>query len=168
MKRLTLVRHAKSDWNTGMPDFDRPLNARGEQAAPFMAARLAQFYPKPDRLVSSPAVRALRTATLIAHGIDIDASTIITLDTLYNASVKQLLAAIQATDDAIEHLMVVAHNPGLTDLANQLTDSQIDNLSTCAVLGADLEIEHWRDVRAHCGRARYYDFPKNPSPPVQR
>lgn len=168
MKRLTLIRHAKSDWDTGRPDFDRPLNERGEAAAPYMAARLAQGYARPDLLASSPAVRALRTAALIARGIGIQESAIRTEASLYNASVRQLLDCVRATEDGVGHLMLVAHNPGITDLANQLTGSRIDEMVTCAVLGADLEITSWHETRPGCGRVRYYDYPKNPSLPELR
>jgi phosphohistidine phosphatase len=168
MKRLTLIRHAKSDWDTSQSDFDRPLNERGEAAAPYMAARLAQHYRLPDLLVSSPAARALRTAILMARGLGLPEDEIRTEASLYNASVRQLLDCIRATDDGVGHLMLVAHNPGITDLANQLTGSRIDEMVTCAVLGADLEITSWREARPGCGRVRYYDYPKNPSTPELR
>lgn len=168
MKRLTLIRHAKSDWDNRLPDFERPLNERGEGDAPRMAARLAQYQEIPDRLLSSPAARALRTSTLLARGLDIPEQEIRTDERLYNASARTLLDCIRATDDQVEHLVLVAHNPGITDLANELTDSRIDNLVTCAVLGADLEIEHWREARPGRGRVRYYDFPKNPADPERR
>jgi phosphohistidine phosphatase len=168
MKRLTLIRHAKSDWDSGRSDFDRPLNERGEAAAPYMATRLARHYVPPDLLVSSPAARALRTAVLIARGIGIAETAVRTEAGLYNASARQLLDCIRATDEGIDHLMLVAHNPGVTDLANELTGSRIDQLVTCAVLGVDLETGSWREVRPGCGRVCYFDYPKNPSPPEQR
>lgn len=168
MKRLTLIRHAKSDWDNRLPDFERPLNARGEGDVPHMAARMIQYYERPDRLLSSPAVRALRTATLLAQGLGIQEQDIQTEKDLYNASARALLDCLRATDDHIGHLVLVAHNPGITDLANQLTNSRIDDLPTCAVLGAELEIAHWREARPGRGRVRYYDYPKNTSAPEQR
>ncbi|MCW9057802.1 MAG: histidine phosphatase family protein [Gammaproteobacteria bacterium] len=169
MKRLTLIRHAKSDWDNRLPDFERPLNARGEGDVPRMAARMLQYHERPDRLLSSPAVRALRTTTLLAQGLGIPEQEIRTEKDLYNASARALLDCLRATtDDHIGHLVLVAHNPGITDLANQLTNSRIDDLPTCAVLGAELEIEHWHEARPGCGRVRYYDYPKNPSAPEQR
>lgn len=168
MKRLTLIRHAKSDWDNRLPDFERPLNARGEGDVPHIAARMIQYYERPDRLLSSPAVRALRTTTLLAQGLGIEEQEIRTEKGLYNASARALLDCLRTTDDHVAHLVLVAHNPGITDLANQLTDSRIDDLPTCAVLGAELEIEHWREARPGRGRVRYYDYPKNPSAPEQR
>ena len=168
MKYLTLVRHAKSDWDNRLPDFERPLNARGERDAPRVAVRLSQHYRHPDRLLSSPAARALRTATLFARGLGIPEQEIETEARLYDASPRTLLDCIRATDDRIGHLVLVAHNPGITDLANELTESHIDNLVTCAVLGAELEIGHWRETGPGRGRVRYYDYPKNPADPEQR
>ena len=165
MKRLTLIRHAKSDWDNTLPDFERPLNARGERDAPLMAARLAQYYQRPASLLSSPALRALRTATLLARGLGMAEQDIHTEKRLYNASARMLLDCLRASDDRIDHLVLVAHNPGITELANDLTDSRIDNLVTCSVLGAELEIDHWHEARSGCGRVRYYDYPKNPSRP---
>ena len=70
MKRLVLIRHAKSSWkNPGLRDFDRPLNKRGKADAPEMGRRLAQRSLMPDRLLSSPAKRAIRTAEIIADAI---------------------------------------------------------------------------------------------------
>ena len=168
MKHLTLVRHAKSDWDNSLPDFDRPLNARGERDAPHMATRLAQHQGKPDRLLSSPATRALRTSTLLARGLGMVEQEIRTDERLYNASAGMLLERIRATDETVTHLLLVAHNPGITDLANALTDSRIDELVTCAVLGVELDIEQWRDARPGLGRVHYFDFPKNPNDPERR
>jgi phosphohistidine phosphatase len=105
---------------------------------------------------------------LIARGIGLAENSIHTETGLYNASVHELLESIRATPDRIQHLMLVAHNPGITELANELADARLDNLATCAVLGADLEIGLWREARPGCGRVRYYDFPGNPSGPEQR
>ena len=75
MKRLILVRHAKSDWSLpGQEDWDRPLNVRGQRDAPDMARRLRSRRLKPDRILSSPAVRALTTATVMARELRVVAS----------------------------------------------------------------------------------------------
>ncbi len=166
MKRLTLVRHAKSDWNNQLPDLQRPLNTRGEQDAPYMASRMAMYYSPPDQLLCSSALRAQQTAQLLAAELQLADDCIVLEPRLYNAEAGEILSAIRQTDDRIQHLMVVAHNPGLTRLANQLTDSHIDNLVTCAVLGAALEIQHWADARS--GRAIFYDYPKNTEKPIFR
>ena len=71
MKTLFLIRHAKSSWDdTALPDKDRPLNDRGRRDAPKMGERLAKRDVKPDLILSSPAVRALRTAEIIAKKLD--------------------------------------------------------------------------------------------------
>jgi phosphohistidine phosphatase len=71
MKTLFLIRHAKSSWDdTTLPDKDRPLNDRGRRDAPKMGERLAKRDVKPDLILSSPAVRALRTAEIIAKKLD--------------------------------------------------------------------------------------------------
>ena len=75
VKRLTLVRHAKSDWSlAGQADWDRPLNKRGQRDAPEMARRLRSRRHKPDLILSSPAVRALTTATVMARELKVPAA----------------------------------------------------------------------------------------------
>jgi phosphohistidine phosphatase len=168
VKQLTLIRHAKSSWNTPALDFDRPLNKRGRKAAPYMANRIGQYYRAPDLIVTSPALRARATAELIAKGIGYPQEKLQEDAALYDADAATLLSRIQATPNDVEHLYLVAHNPGITYLANRLTGSHIDNLVTCAVLGAALEVEHWRDAEYGTGRVIYYDYPKNPDTPLVR
>ena len=168
MKQLTLIRHAKSSWQTGHRDFDRPLNDRGLKAAPYMAERITAHYDRPDLIITSPARRARQTAELIATGIGYDLDRLQEDPELYDASTDTLLRRIQATPDDVNHLYLVAHNPGLTYLANQLTDSRIDNLVTCAMFGATFDINHWSEADYDGGNVVYYDFPKNPDPPIRR
>ena len=99
MKTLTLVRHAKSSWDdTELADFDRPLNRRGERDAPEMARRLAATGDPPDRIVSSPALRALQTARVLAPALGIDPASLVTESRVYEASYSRLVAAKYARE----------------------------------------------------------------------
>ena len=85
-RRLTLVRHAKSDWSLpGQQDWDRVLNKRGQQDAPEMARRLRSRKLKPDLMLSSPAVRALTTASVMARELRVPAERIAADERLYLA-----------------------------------------------------------------------------------
>ena len=96
MKKLVLIRHAKSSWkNPGLRDFDRPLNKRGKADAPEMGRRLALRSLMPDRLLSSPAKRAIRTAEIIAGAIGFPAGRISRMDRLYGAGVAELIGILQ-------------------------------------------------------------------------
>jgi phosphohistidine phosphatase len=161
MKRLTLVRHAKSSWKeTGLTDHDRPLNKRGKRDAPMMGERLREQGESPDLLVSSTAKRARKTAEVIAAAIGYPPEAIAYDPRLYLSGVDELLNVIGDLDDEKEHVMLFGHNPGLTALANRLSDAALENVPTCGVYSVELAIDRWRDVGKHPGQLRLYDYPK--------
>lgn len=165
MKRLTLVRHAKSSWkDASLSDFERPLNARGERDAPRMGARLAAAGFRPERLVSSPARRARATAQSLAAAIGYPEGEIVFEPQLYDATPDALLAVIRALPADAAHVALVAHNPGLTDLSNRLSDVHIDDIPTTGVVQLELAVEAWERVEPRCGRLLDFDYPKRPAP----
>ena len=156
MKRLTLIRHAKSDWDDPrLSDHDRPLNERGLRAAPAVGAELARRGVLPDLLLSSTAVRAAATAELVAAELGIFPREIQRDNALYLASVGEYERTIAAVDDTggIDHVMAFAHNPGTHDFAHHLTGgSEIGRFITCAVAMLELDIDHWGEIGTGCGR----------------
>ncbi len=163
MKRLVLIRHAKSSWNNpGLRDFDRPLNKRGKVDAPEMGRRLAQRSLMPDRLLSSPAKRAIRTAEIIAGAIGFPAGRISRMDRLYGAGVTDLLDILRELNDGDDIVYLVGHNPGLTELINSISSDFLDNLPTCGVFCADFEISSWQETGRHRGTRVFVDVPKQP------
>jgi phosphohistidine phosphatase len=161
MKLLTLIRHAKSSWkHPGLTDFERPLNARGERDAPRMARRFAAAEPRPDLLLASSAERAERTARSFAAAIGMADAEIGLERALYLASPSGLLEAVREVDDAVDHLALVAHNPGITDFLEILAGARIDNLPTCGVARLRLDIDSWSDVAPGCGQLLDLDTPK--------
>lgn len=165
MKRLTLVRHAKSDWSIpGQDDWDRPLNRRGQRDAPEMARRLRSRRLKPDRMLSSPAVRALSTAAVMARELKLDAAKLQQDERLYLADPEDLLEVIRELGGEAKHLMVFGHNPGLTECANRLSGGdRIDNLPTCGIFTAVFELADWAGLDWGSGRDAEFDYPKNRS-----
>ena len=144
VKDLILIRHAKSSWKeSSLDDRERPLNRRGERDAPEMGARLARRRWRPDQIVSSPAVRALTTARMIAKKLDYARSDIVVEERLYGASVVELLDVIRKADESATRLMLFGHNPGLTELANHLGPREIPNLPTCGVLHLRFDADVW-------------------------
>ena len=163
MKRLVLIRHAKSSWNNpGLRDFDRPLNKRGKVDAPEMGRRLAQRSLMPDRLLSSPAKRAIRTAEIIAGAIGFPAGRISRMDRLYGAGVTDLLDILRELNDGDDIVYLVGHNPGLTDLITTISSDFLDDLPTCGVFCADFEISSWQEIGGHKGQCVFMDVPKQP------
>lgn len=139
MIRLALVRHAKSDWgDSGLDDHDRPLNDRGTQDAPRMAARLrASGFPA-EVILSSTALRARTTAEAFGAELEIPVS----LDPeLYGAPARKILAIAAAT--GAEAVVVVAHDPGMSVLAARLSDEGIAHMPTCAVATFTWSTDDW-------------------------
>ena len=163
MKRLTVVRHAKSDWSLpGQQDWDRPLNRRGQRDAPEMAHRLRARKLKPDRILSSPAVRALTTATIMAHELKVKAELVLQDERLYLASAPAMLEVVRDKGGTARHLMVLGHNPGITEFVNRLSSGdQIDNMPTCAVFTAQFELEDWGEIDWGQAREVEFDYPRN-------
>jgi phosphohistidine phosphatase len=163
MKRLTLVRHAKSDWSLpGQPDWDRALNKRGQRDAPEMARRLRARKLKPELILTSPAVRALATATIMARELKVPASIVRHEERLYLAGPNDMLNVIRELGGQAKHLMVFGHNPGITEFANQLSaGDRIDNMPTCAVFTAEFKLEDWSALDWETGQHAEFDYPKN-------
>ena len=146
MKTLYLVRHAKSSWgDPDLPDHDRPLNERGLQDVATMGKRLAQRGAKPDVILTSTAVRALTTAEHIAKALDLKRKHVVVNERLYAAPASELLSAIQELDDKLKRVMLVAHNPGLTELAHGFS-SEINHMPTCAVAELRFAATSWSDI----------------------
>lgn len=162
MKELIIVRHAKSSWKeSGLDDRERPLNNRGERDAPEMGARLAKRKDRPDLIVSSPAVRALTTARIIARKLGYARKDIVVKERLYGAGVVELLDVIRNADESVTTLMLFGHNPGLTELANHLGPREIPNLPTCGVLHLRFDAVAWAVVGYVRGDEVLFDFPKS-------
>lgn len=162
MLRLSLVRHAKSSWaEAGRPDFERPLNDRGRADAPRMAARLGPLGLVPDRILSSPALRAITTARLFAGGLGIDVQAIAIDARIYDASSDALLEVIRSQGDNARHLMLFGHNPGLSDLADRVGDSRFGVMPTCAIATFDLDLRRWSGLAGGLGRLSHYLYPKD-------
>jgi phosphohistidine phosphatase len=163
MKRLTLVRHSKSDWSLpGQQDWDRALNKRGQRDAPEMARRLRARKLKPDAILSSPAVRALATATIMARELKIAPSIVRQDERLYLAGPSDMLTVIRELGGDARHLMVFGHNPGITEFANRLSaGDRIDNMPTSAVFTATFAIADWSELDWASGQDAQFDYPKN-------
>ncbi|MDD3762119.1 MAG: histidine phosphatase family protein [Nevskiales bacterium] len=161
MRLLTLVRHAKSSWDyPELSDFERPLNDRGRRDAPRMAAYVRKLLDRPDRMVSSPALRAITTARLFAETLGIDPRHIDVRPRIYEASADSLLTLVQLLDDGDSHVMLFGHNPGMTDLAHALARCSFDDMPTCAVAQIGFDATLWSDVTERSGTLRHYAVPK--------
>lgn len=118
-RRLTLLRHAKSDQD-GSPDHGRVLAARGRRQAPAVAAHLREAGRMPEVVLCSSATRTRQTWELVARELPGLAPEVRYLDALYEADVEDVLAAIAEVSDAVGDLLVVGHEPTTSDVAAHL------------------------------------------------
>jgi len=161
MKTITLVRHAKSSWkNTDLSDRKRPLNRRGERDAPIMGKRIVEHGIRPSLIISSPATRAWTTAKIIATEITYPIEFLQREDELYLASLNDILDVIAAQDNGFNHLMVVGHNPGLTDMANFLSPGLTHNLPTAGVVSVQIDQDDWNLHQQPKTELLIHDYPK--------
>ncbi|MFV9473200.1 SixA phosphatase family protein [Advenella sp. RU8] len=161
MKTLLLVRHAKSSWSDPtLTDRIRPLSGRGKHDVIKMGERLANRGVKPDLLVSSPAVRALETAKAIGKEIEYKKKNISVNDRLYACQPRDILEIVKDFDNGLSYVMLVGHNPELTDFVHLFTDS-VAYMSTCAMLELRFYVDAWADIARENLQDIFYDFPKN-------
>jgi phosphohistidine phosphatase len=162
MLLLTLVRHAQAEpARSDQEDWDRPLEASGQRDARTMGQRLKAHERKPDLILSSPAVRAMSTATTLAREIGVQAKRLQQDERLYLADVRTLLTVVQESGGKAAHLMLVGHNPGLTEFADELSSERsIENLPTCAVYSLEFEIAQWSELEWASGVNADFDYPK--------
>ncbi|MBM3439310.1 MAG: histidine phosphatase family protein [Bacteroidetes bacterium] len=164
MKQLLLIRHAKSSWaNMGMSDIERPLNDRGEKDAPEMAKRLLQKDIIPQLLVTSTATRARTTCEVFASVLAIAKKNILETAQLYMAKPSTYWDVIAALPNEAATVALFAHNPGITEFANELTHVRIDNMPTCSIFAVNIRCENWKDFKAAEKTFSFFDWPKNPS-----
>ncbi len=161
MKTLFLVRHAKSDWHDpSLQDFDRPLNERGKRDAPAMALRLLDRKETIDLFVSSPAKRARKTAAAFAEVYGQVKEDILLEPRLYLAPPSIFFSVLAGIDDSHERIALFAHNPGITDLANLLTEARIDELPTCGIFAVTAATNRWAEFEKARKQFLFCDYPK--------
>lgn len=162
LKKLFIIRHAKSDQRFFGNDFERPLNDRGKADAPEMAKRLLLRSVKPDALVASPATRAKRTAELFAETLQIPAAEIIFISALYHASADVFYDVISGLPDTLNTVAIFSHNPGISYFVNSLnTNIRVDNMPTCGIFAVSADITQWADFGKAKKEALFFDYPKN-------
>jgi len=161
-KHLTLIRHAKAsaDHRGGRRDFDRPLAERGEKDVKRLGKRLTSIDFEPDRIVSSTACRALQTATEIARRVGFPSDAIVTRDDMYLASAGTLLDIVGRTESEVGHLVLVGHNPGISDLWEWLVDRRESGMPTCAIARLELTLGAWLDASQGDATLLDFDYPK--------
>jgi phosphohistidine phosphatase len=160
MKTLYLIRHAKSDWSEeNKADLDRGLSKRGSKDLKLMSSYLLEKKIKPDLILSSPALRSKLTAKKISKKIKYD-NDIKYIDKLYLPDPETILDILSDQKNKNKSIFLVNHNPALTDLANTLTDENIDNIPTLGIVAIKFDIKKWKDIKDHKGKMDFFVYPK--------
>jgi len=161
MRQLTLVRHAKAQVaRPDQSDFDRALSARGKAEATAMAARARDLDLVPDFLISSPAVRALATARAFARAFRIPMPHVHREERVYLAGADALMAVVHRVPRHCHHVLLVGHNPGLSEFAARLADDEdLADLPTCALCSLQLHCDSWASAGWRHAERVLYDWP---------
>ena len=164
MKTLYLMRHAKSSWSfDDLSDQERPLNDRGRDDAPAMGQALARRNPGLDLLVSSPAVRAMSTAALVARELNYPSADIHIEPSIYGADLDGLLAVVRALPDTARAVLLTGHNPTITDVANYLLPGKglTNEMPTAGVVCINFNTEQWAEIGPGNADFHFFDSPKS-------
>jgi phosphohistidine phosphatase len=155
MKKLLLLRHAKSSWeDTSLPDFERPLNERGLRAAPLVGKFMRERKVRPDLVICSPAKRTRETIALVLKAAGIEPELRYD-ERIYEASVVNLVDVVsQIEDDKIE-VMLVGHNPGFENLLESMTGQSV-RMPTAALARIAFNSEKWSEAVRQGGRLELF------------
>lgn len=161
MKTLYLVRHAKAGWHDpAQADFDRTLTKRGHRQAEEMSERLRKKGVTPDRLVSSPARRALETAEIFADTLGIERREIVQKIEIYEGGIDKLAAVVRSLANEENTVMLFGHNPAISHFVQSLTGKPADAMDTCGIAKIELHCDNWRDTAEGSGTLAWYKYPE--------
>jgi len=160
MKTLLLARHAKSDWNSpSTNDFGRPLNQRGQQDAPLMASYLKQCGYSVGQIISSDALRALQTAEHYRQCLR-PIHDLISYHDLYLASLAEIVYLVQHIAPRENTVMLVGHNPGMSEALNYFSTESVAEMPTCSVGIIQFDVSRWQDAVQSTGVLLGFEYPK--------
>jgi len=147
LKRLILIRHAKSSWEHGVTDHQRPLKGRGFKDADMVSKSFKNKGLTADLVISSDAIRAKTTAEIFISNLNIDENIVRFNHDLYDFSGTDLQRIIKSCDDTINTLIVFGHNHAITAFVNTYGDKYIDNVPTSGLVAIAFDIAQWNQLK---------------------
>lgn len=159
MKRLTLIRHANAEWkDASIADFDRPLNRRGTGEAEAIGKLLMENDLVPELLLVSTARRTQQTAEIVARMLGLPARRVKPAEELYLARADAIIELARETGPKVEHLAIIGHNPGISELARSLApeDAAISELATAAACTLTFPANDWAEIASPAAHAVHY------------
>jgi phosphohistidine phosphatase len=161
MKTLYIVRHAKASWDfPDLPDVERPLLEKGINNTKRIVRELNEKNITVDMIICSHAKRARETASLIAKGLNYPAEKIEVSPNIYQVDRDEIFNIIFSQRDELDSLMIVGHNPTLTQFANLYLDEALDFLPTSGVASISFETEKWIEVIKAKYKTNFIIYPK--------
>ena len=158
--KLYIVRHAKSSHSDHFPgDIYRTLEKKGYEEAMEMVNKFSAVAVKPDLIISSPAVRAFSTALVFALHMNYDTRKITLNPSIYEADYRTLIRVVNTIDQQFHTVMLFGHNPGLSDLVNELCNPVISSLPTAGIAELEFSVNNWNDVDAGTAVLKNKYFP---------
>lgn len=160
MKKLVLIRHAKSDWsNPFLDDYLRPLNKRVKKNAPLMAKLLKEKNIRPDLIISSPSIRTKQTLEYFIKELNYNDEVKLE-ESIYEAPYENLLKVIKDIPNIHKIVFLIGHNPGLCDLTNFLVDKNFENIPTSSMVEIDFYVKNWKDISKENSNFISFEYPK--------
>ena len=146
MKQVIFLRHAKSSWEIAVEDRHRPLQEKGIRAAAAVANHWLTFFLSADALLSSPANRAFHTAAILAHAIEYPFEKFHVQENLYTFSSQAIVRAVQQLDPRWDKVILVGHNPALSDAADYLSVKPTPELKTADWISLTFVENSWEAI----------------------
>lgn len=168
MKVLYFVRHGKGVPRSAEPDVQRPLSEIGKEEATVMANRLRPEGILPELILCSPAERAQQTASIFAKILGYDSQRITLRQELYQGKCERLLRVIHQLDNAYTNVMLIGHNPVLSEAAHMLVQHFDSEVRTSGVLGVNFTHADWHAISKDDAHLFLYDFPVRLASKVQK
>lgn len=147
MKNLIFLRHAKSNWDSPVSDRNRSLSSSGVKAIQQVALHWKDIFSAAQCIMSSPANRALHTATILAHTVGYDMNKIKIDEALYTFSSSDIISYIKRLDDVYDHLLLVGHNPAFSEVTQELSSNNVPELNTACWAQLTFEAKHWSEIK---------------------
>lgn len=160
MKRVIIVRHAKAVPYGYEDDFTRDLTDRGMNDAWRIGKELKKMGITPDKMISSPANRAIQTATIFAENLDFNKSQIVEIENLYEGmTTSGFIGLINNLTEELQTVFFFGHNPSFQYFVNNLLERFNDDMPTCSTVAIDFNVDSWKKVEARSGKKAFQLIP---------
>jgi phosphohistidine phosphatase len=161
MKTLYVMRHAKSAWGEpGLGDFDRPLLEKGKKRTKKVIDYLLNKRVKPELIITSPALRALETARIMLHGLHVDKDALQEEKSIYTSDAGQFSDVLFDIPASVSSIMIVGHNPAVTEFINSFLDVKIDPIPTSGIAAFEFNADDWNEIRKTDPKVKFIIYPK--------